>query len=243
MIREQKQRPKRAAYALLMGLLLPITAATQNAWQPLESIRDTALTFAQSQMIAQGGVDPTAVVTVGALDPRLRLPACEQPLDPFLPNGMQWRINTTIGVRCPGATPWTLYVPVRITETRPVVVLIRPTPRGTVLTAQDIDVAIREVSSLGSGYYEDPVAVLGKVLTRPGSTGQALHPALLTGSLAVRRGQQVTLLANSGGVLVRMTGTAIADGSIGERIQVRNGSSTRIVEGVVREDGMVEIGM
>ena len=85
--------------------------------------------------------------------------------------------------------------------------------------------------------------MLGKVLTRSGSAGQILHPALLAGSVAVRRGQQVILLANSGGVLVRMTGTAVVDGDVGERIQVRNSSSTRIVEGVVREDGTVEIGL
>jgi len=153
MIRVRNIRTKREGYATVIALLLPIAAAAQNAWQPLESIREAAQNFAQSQLTARGGVDPTAAVTVGALDPRLRLPACEEPLDPFLPNGMHWRVNTTIGVRCPGATAWTLYVPVRITETRPVLVLTHPVPRGTVLTAQDVDVEIREVGSLGSGYY------------------------------------------------------------------------------------------
>lgn len=229
---------------LAVAVFLPMPAlAQQQAVQPLESVRAAAQQAAEQSMLAGIDAEAGASIVVGQLDPRLRLPACDAPLEGFLPGSMQGRSNVTVGVRCPGATPWTVYVPVRVSAPRPVVVLTRPVARGAALTAQDIDVELREAGGLGSGYFEDPAAVLGKVLTRPGSPGQVVVPTLVTGAVAVKRGQQVTLTANSGGIMVRMEGTALADGSIGERLKVKNNSSARVVEGTVLPDGSVEIGM
>jgi flagella basal body P-ring formation protein FlgA len=229
---------------LLLAALCPsgwAFAAPEQALQSLAAISETAQRYAEQAVAAE--VDPTATVTVGALDPRLRLPACSEPLDAFLPaSTQQTHTNVTIGVRCSGTTLWTLYVPARIVAKRPIVVLTRPVPRGTVLTAQDIDVEVREIGSLGAGYFEDPGVIIGKVLTRNVSAGQVVSPTLLTGNIAVRRGQLVTLHANSGSVTVSMEGTALADGSVGERLRVKNNASARVVEGVVRDDGSVEIG-
>jgi flagella basal body P-ring formation protein FlgA len=234
----------RAGRLLALAVFLPFSAfAQEQALQSLDAVRAAAQQAAEQSILAGNDAQSGTSVVVGQLDPRLRLPACSAPLEGFLPGSMQGRTNVTIGVRCTGTTPWTIYVPVRISAPRPVVILTRPVPRGTALSAQDIDVESREVGSLGSGYFEDPAAVLGKVLTRPGSPGQVLVPTQLTGALAVKRGQQVTLLANSGGILVRMEGTAMADGSIGDRLKVKNNSSARVVEGTVLADGSVEIGL
>ncbi|MCC6715205.1 MAG: flagellar basal body P-ring formation protein FlgA [Gammaproteobacteria bacterium] len=229
---------------LAVAVFLPKPAlAQQQAVQPLESVSAAAQAAAEQSLLAGNDAASGASVVVGQLDPRLRLPACDTPLEGFVPGSMQGRTNVTVGVRCTGATPWTVYVPVRVSAPRPVVVLTRPVPRGAPLTAQDIDVELREVGGLGSGYFEDPAAVLGKVLTRPGSPGQVVVPTLVAGAVAVKRGQQVTLTANSGGILVRMEGTALADGSIGDRLKVKNNSSARVIEGTVLSDGSVEIGL
>jgi len=238
--------PFRARHGALLAVavFLPIPApGQQQAVQPLESVRSAAQQAAEQSMLAGSDAAAGASIVVGQLDPRLRLPACDAPLEGFLPRSMQGRSNVTVGVRCAGATPWTVYVPVRVSAPRPVVVLARPVPRGAALTAQDIDVEMREAGGLGSGYFEDPAAVLGKVLTRPGSPGQVVVPTLVAGAVAVKRGQQVTLTANSGGILVRMEGTALADGSVGDRLKVKNNSSARVVEGTVLSDGSVEIGL
>ncbi len=234
----------RAGRPLALAVFLPISVfAQQHALQSLDAVRAAAQQAAEQSLLAGIDAQSGASVVVGQLDPRLRLPACSSPLEGSLPGSMQGRTNVTIAVRCAGTTPWTIYVPVRISAPRPVVILTRPVPRGTALSAQDIDVELREVGGLGSGYFEDPSAVLGKVLTRPGSPGQVLVPTQITGAVAVKRGQQVTLLANSGGILVRMEGTAMADGSIGDRLKVKNNSSARVVEGTVLDDGSVEIGL
>jgi flagella basal body P-ring formation protein FlgA len=57
------------------------------------------------------------------------------------------------------------------------------------------------------------------------------------------RGQKVWLIAASPYLVVRMTGKALQDGAPGERIQVENTRSKRVVEGIVGNDGSVNIGL
>jgi flagella basal body P-ring formation protein FlgA len=57
----------------------------------------------------------------------------------------------------------------------------------------------------------------------------------------VRRGQQVTLLARSGTVEIRVNATALADGHAEQHIQVQNQNSRQIVEAVVRGNDLVEV--
>ena len=58
---------------------------------------------------------------------------------------------------------------------------------------------------------------------------------------AVQRGQSVTLVADAGGMSVRMAGRALADGLINQRVKVQNLSSGKIVEGIARSEQTVEI--
>jgi flagella basal body P-ring formation protein FlgA len=63
----------------------------------------------------------------------------------------------------------------------------------------------------------------------------------LLGAKAVQRGQTVTLIADVGGLSVRMSGRALSDGLINQRIRVENLSSGKVVEGIARSEQVVEI--
>jgi flagella basal body P-ring formation protein FlgA len=49
------------------------------------------------------------------------------------------------------------------------------------------------------------------------------------------------LLADVGGMSVRMTGRALSDGLMNQRVRVQNLSSGKIVEGIARSEQTVEI--
>ena len=51
----------------------------------------------------------------------------------------------------------------------------------------------------------------------------------------------MTILSEAGGIQVRMNGEALADGTQGKVVRVRNASSKRIVEGEVIAKGMVKV--
>jgi flagella basal body P-ring formation protein FlgA len=78
-------------------------------------------------------------------------------------------------------------------------------------------------------------------LKTPLIAGRMLTPQMLQADLAIRRGQTVTLAVNNSGVSIRMSGKALMDGALGQRIRVENTNSGRIVEGIVRSREHVEI--
>ena len=66
---------------------------------------------------------------------------------------------------------------------------------------------------------------------------------LLVKSKLVKRGEQVTLIAITSGITVRMMGKALNDAIAGQQVRVRNNNSRRIVEGTAITRGIVEINM
>jgi flagella basal body P-ring formation protein FlgA len=59
--------------------------------------------------------------------------------------------------------------------------------------------------------------------------------------LVIQHGQEVTLVAAAGGIEVRATGRALADGASGSRVKVQNLSSMKVVEGVVEGPDLVRV--
>jgi flagella basal body P-ring formation protein FlgA len=146
-----------------------------------------------------------------------------------------------IELRCDGHAPWHLYVPAKIVGTTSVVLAAHSLVVGTVLTAKDVTVEQRDIVGLPPGYLDDTGIALGLTAARAIAGGAILTNQQLLGAQAVQRGQMVTLLADAGGISVRMAGRALSDGLINQRIKVENLSSGKIVEGIARSPQVVEI--
>lgn len=213
--------------------------AAADAIQSHESIRATAETFIAETVLSGHGRLPTA--RAGSLDSRLRLKECDQPLEAFQPAGGRLLGNTTVGVRCPGTQPWTLYVPVKVSIHDTVVVAARPLSRGMVVQVEDVELLERDLAGMRSGYYTDLSEVVGKQVSRTASMGATITTLMVKSPREIKRGQQISLVAESNGLKVQMMGKALADGVSGERIQVRNLSTKKVVEGTVQSSSTVQI--
>lgn len=224
---------------LLATLFASLPAAAAGAAvQPVASIARAAETYLEQRI---AGTERELVPRAGQLDPRLDLPRCGQPLEGFLPPGARIDSRTVVGVRCRGERPWKVYVPVNVTEPRPVLVALRSLPRDHVLAAGDLVSEERDVARLPGGYVTEASRLVGRRLTRPVTSGSVLTPSMLEEQTLVERGQSVTLVVRNGSFGVTMAGVALADGVQGERIRVRNVASDRIVEGLVRSSQQVEV--
>jgi flagella basal body P-ring formation protein FlgA len=82
---------------------------------------------------------------------------------------------------------------------------------------------------------------VGLTASRPISAGAFLTNQYLVVAKAVQRGQSVTLVADTGGMSVRMSGKALSDALVNQRVRVQNLSSGKIVEGIARSEQIVEI--
>ena len=178
---------------------------------------------------------------IGPIDPHLELEHCAQPVAAGLASVHHMQDRATIELRCPTPRSWHIYVQIRIVGMSPVAVAAHAIVAGSVLKAADLRVEQHDVSELPPGFLDDPGIAVGLTASRPISGGAFITNQQLVAAKAVQRGQSVTLVADLGGMSVRMAGKAMGDGLINQRVKVQNLSSGKIVEGIARSEQVVEI--
>jgi len=227
-----------AAHVLMLVGWLVAPTAGATAWHDHADIRAAAEARARSAVAtADGRID----VVANPIDARVRLAACERPLMTSIPYGNKQSPRVTVAVRCPGAKPWKIYVPVRTAVFRQVLIASRPLTRGSILTPGDIILAEFDTGLLPRGYIVAATHAVGRKVRRAVKTGDPITPALLETPATIRRGQKVSLEARSGALTVRMAGIAQSDGILGEVIEFENTTSRRSVQAIVRSPQSAEI--
>jgi flagella basal body P-ring formation protein FlgA len=226
---------------LLAVLASPARAAgPAAALQSVGAIQAVAAAAAR-EFIARDPANTGLEATAAPTDPRLRLRACGQPLAATVASGQPGATRLTVEVRCAAPQAWRLYVPVQVTGSRPVVVAARPLARDTILAADDVRLAPRDVGTVGYGTFSSLADVVGQRVRRDLAEGAVFMPGLLDRPPLVRRGQEVMLEARAAGLTVRMAGVARRDGRLGETIPVENISSGEVREAIVRSAKSVEV--
>lgn len=178
---------------------------------------------------------------VGPVEPDLQVPKCSQPIRPLVASPHHMKDRVMIELRCSDAKLWHIYVPVRIVGTSPVAVAAHAIVQGTVVKATDLKTEEHDISELPLGYLDDPAIAIGLTASRPIPGGGFLTNQQLVAPKAVQRGQSVTLVADAGGMSIRMAGRAMSDGMVNQRVKVQNLSSGKVVEGIARSEQIVEI--
>jgi len=219
----------------------PATAATLEQDTNLQDI-PTLEALAKSEGLRQfPPLTDRQRLLVGPIEPHLDLERCRQPVRAALASAHHMQDRATIELSCHNAKPWHIYVQVRIIGTSSVAVAAHAIVAGSVLTAKDLRIEQHDISELPPGFLDDPAIAVGLTASRPISGGAFLTNQQLVAAKAVQRGQSVTLVADVGGMSVRMAGKALSDGLINQRVRVENVSSGKIVEGIARSEQVVEI--
>ncbi|MEL7310335.1 MAG: flagellar basal body P-ring formation chaperone FlgA [Pseudomonadota bacterium] len=221
----------------LLAMALMAGGASATGWHDVDDIARVA----EMRVKADRGSDTADIKTAAdPIDANLRVKRCESPLKTRYP-GLTTGPRVTVGVACDGPQRWQVFVSVRAISWQPVVVLQNNVPRGAVLTAEDLAVRRSDVSTMTLGYFKSIDAVVGRTMIRSMSQGQTLSPSAVSARRDIQKGQTVSLIASIGGAQIRMSGEALSDSAVGQRVRVKNLSSGRTVEGTVRKDGAVLI--
>jgi flagella basal body P-ring formation protein FlgA len=225
---------------LLLIACLVATPALGGDFEDVAQLESLAKTAAAAVLPAPGDRQR---LQVGPIQPRLQLQRCGNGVQSGIAPGLRTAGRVLVELRCEGrpAAAWHIYVPVRIVGTSAVVIAAHALVVGTVLTTPDVIVEQRDITALPPGYFNDPLIAVGLTVSRAISGGAVLTNQQLLGAKAIQRGQTVTLIADVGGIAVRMAGRAMSDGLINQRIKVENLSSGRVVEGIARSEQVVEI--
>ncbi|MDQ7996996.1 MAG: flagellar basal body P-ring formation chaperone FlgA [Luteibacter sp.] len=221
------------ALAALLGCPLP-AAATQS----VDGVRDAAVNWLRANRAPPGS---RMVLEAVPLDSRLKLADCAAPLDASLPGNRALGARVSVTVHCPMPGGWTVRVPVKVQLFAPVLVTSRPLTRGDGLGPADVHTEERDVATLAYGYIAALDQVGGRALARPLNAGTVLTPGMLAGRQAVRIGDAVSMEASVDGVVIRADGVAMGAGDMGSRLKVRNASSGKVLDAVVRGPGVVAV--
>jgi flagella basal body P-ring formation protein FlgA len=236
---------RRSGYVFLFAAVCVGAAAATDAavvasagTQPLASIRGAAQSFVRSQMPAG---QSNIVITVAGLDPRLRLARCGGRLQTSLLSGTRMQAQVSVAVGCHHGAQWTIYVPVTMQSRIQVWALRTPEIQGARLTSGDVAPETRLVGGLAVGYVTDPGQLSRATLRHSLPAGAILTAEDLLPDFMVRQGEQVTLVAAMGGIEVRASGLALQNGRQGALIRVQNATSSKVVQGVVASDRVVDV--
>ena len=211
-------------------------------------VRQLALDGAKSnvQAIEQGGTlelaarAPRIEVSLGQLDPRLRLAPC-QLIEPYLPDGTRLWGKSRIGLRCTrGAVKWNVYLPITVKVFAPALVATNGAISGAVLTAADLTQADVDLAEDPSPAIAQADLAVGRVLARGLKPGQSLRQTHLRARQWFAAGETVTISAQGEGFSVAGEGQAMNNGIEGQSVRVRTDSG-RVVSGLPVGDRRVEL--
>ncbi|VVE88928.1 flagellar basal body P-ring formation chaperone FlgA [Pandoraea bronchicola] len=213
-------------------------AAPQNSqFQNTEVIRQTAERFLREQTT---GLPGRVSVTVGdAVSDRM--PACPV-LEPFLPPGARLWGSTTVGVRCSGERPWTLYLQARVSINATYFVAARQINPGETIGPNDLSPRQGDLTLLPRTVATDAGQIVGTVAVNRITSGLPIRSDLLRSAIAVQQGQTVRVVSRGAGFEVSTEGQVLSRASAGDPVQVRTRAG-QVVSGTVKtgKGGNVEV--
>ncbi|WP_321796689.1 flagellar basal body P-ring formation chaperone FlgA [Caballeronia sp. J97] len=216
---------------------LPPAAGASATTQDGESIRVAALNFLQQQA---AGLPGKVDITVTPVFPR-GLAACSA-LDPFMPTGARLWGRLTVGVRCVGERPWTLYVQARVSINATYYSAARAIAPGEVLSNADLVARDGDITAMPQAIVTDPAQAVGAVALSRVPAGLPLRTDMLRAASSVSIGQNVRVVAGGSGFSISAEGTAMNNASPGQQIRVKTAGG-QIISGIVKDSQTVEVSL
>lgn len=223
---------------VLLSLTLAHGAHAQEATQRQDpaALRQTVEQFLQIQA---NGLPGKASISVGAVDPRLNLPACPAP-QAFLPAGSRAWGKTTVGVRCTVPAPWTIYVSASVRVQGEYIATAGPLVQGQSIGPNDVTRLKGELTSLPAGIVTDASQAVGRTLAVSLPAGTPLRQDTLRMQQAIQQGQTVRVVSKGPGFSVSAEARALNNAGDGQVAQARTAGG-QVVSGVARMGGIVEV--
>ncbi len=225
----------RTTAALLLALVGRLAVAQGIATELEQQVRELAL----SSAAPAGAGTPRVEVSVGQLDPRLRLAPCQH-VEPYLPDGMRPWGKSRIGLRCTqGPSKWNVYLPITVRVFGTALVARNGVSAGTVLAADDLAQADVDLAEDNSPALVNAHLAVGRTLTHALKAGQSLRQSHLKARQWFTAGETVTVLAQGDGFSVAGEAQALNPGIEGQPVRVRT-ESGRVLTGLPVGERRVE---
>ncbi|MCP3700003.1 MAG: flagellar basal body P-ring formation protein FlgA [Aliivibrio sp.] len=221
----------------LIGIFVSFFSANAHAatGEQLKAIKQAAESFIEQQIDTPK--NGTLQVEAVRVDSRIHATDCPTPLTTTLPGKLNTSGNTSVLVECP-EDDWKVYVPVKSELMMPLVTAITSLSRGHTISPQDLTLTLVGSRAYRRGGYINQYDIIGARIKRSVRAGEVVEKNDIC---MVCRNDSVIIKAVKGELSILTKGTALGDGVLGEKVNVENDKSKRIVSGIVTAVGEVSI--
>ncbi len=227
-------------FILLTNMIIgAVNAGSLPQFHSHKDILNTVETFLAANL--QRSRDIETKTRISPLDARLTLARCEVPLSAFSSTDINQNARFSVGVKCGGQKPWSLYVTVKVEKIATLYIASTPISRGDVILEDNIQLVKRDINKLRHGFFVNKRELIGMVAKRSIRAGTIFSQRHLSPPLIIKKGDSVDIIAKTPAILIRMSGKAMSDGAKGQRIKVKNSSSKKIIDAIVMEAGLVSV--
>ncbi len=214
-------------------------ALAQNAHPEMAAAARRFVEQEAARALAAGGAQTRLEVTVGELDPRIRLAPCAR-TEFFVPSGARLWGRARLGLRCVQGASWSALIPVQVRIYGPALVAARPLAALQPILEQDVHVAEVEWTREPHGVVIDAAELDNRVPTRPIALGQPIPVAALRAPQVVAQGDAVKVVGTGRGFSVSTAAVALAAADDGQPVRVRT-ETGRVLTGTARAGRIVEV--
>lgn len=148
-----------------------------------------------------------------------------------------------VSIQCAAPRSWKVLVPMNVDVSQQVLVATGPIARGTEIRPSHVITRKINLDSFRDQYVTSFDQISGMIVKRTFRDGQVIRTDQLTEPTLVERGEKIVITAKAGQTYVKMFGTALSSGKLGDQIRVKNISSSRILVAKVTEKGQVSVPM
>lgn len=226
-VKHEKKRFLRVFSGLSLAILANIFVSFANAqttatFEPAENIRLAAKIFLEE--ITNAADNPSILVTISKLDPRLQLRQCNSNLQAFLPASSKQTGRVMVGISCSSPVLWKIFVSATVNEFTEVVVAKTNIGKKSIISEQDIELKRVNNTSL----RKQPATTKAQVINTSPKRFIRSGTVIFEDSICmVCRGDTVQISARNQFIAINLQGIALADATIGESTKVRNQQSKR----------------
>lgn len=179
-------------------------------------------------------------VSVGELDPRLKLAPCGN-IEFYQPPGARLWGKTRVGLRCAdGMARWNVSMPATVKAVGLAWVLRQPVSVGANIADRDVVQAEVDWAAEADPILAERSQWLEQTAARSLVVGQALRRSMVKPAQVFQPGAAVRVVAQGAGFQVSSEGQALTAGVVGQNVRVRM-ESGRVASGVVVDTRTVRI--
>lgn len=225
--------------ALIAFLCFFISTTYADELESFDNLNTAAQQFIHQQINLDQG--DSLEVNISNSARNLSVAKCQEPIQVSLPaDTNKEQINTLI-MSCNLPVAWKVYVPVTTRILTDMVITKQPVSARQEITADMLDYAQNDKTRATSGYYKRVDEVVGQIATTTIPSGTVINQHIIQHPIAIKRNQNVTIVAKNGYIMVKAEGIAKSDGAINDIIKVMNSSSKKMLDATVINSSTVEV--